>query len=83
MKVFALIVIFGQVSGVAGPLPYDMAECRVRMQEISTEWDRDFIDKDLDHEEGFAIDGRKIHRSDMSTACVETDTKPTMGQPYP
>jgi hypothetical protein len=37
MKLFLIIYIAGKIGGVAGPLPYDMAECQRRAASMWSE----------------------------------------------
>lgn len=70
-KLWAVLYIFGNLSVVVGPLPYDEDECWSRLPFLAS------------FERGWAegkkpeIDGREITRDDISQWCVRSPTRPT------
>lgn len=73
-----ILTISATVSGTWGPLPYDMAECQVRVKENSYELDRAF-----EKTPSLVIDGKVITRRDVKIGCFHLSDRPTLGAPDP
>ncbi len=74
MKLWMLIVIFGQVTGTVGPLPYDMDECWSRIDDMR-------LNMAADQSEGRTaiIDGRMATPDDITLTCARIDNRPELG----
>lgn len=72
MKLWFVLYIFGKVAGSWGPLPYDMAECEVRVAEKKTELDAGFAA----HPEPHMLDGKAVKRGDMTVGCLAQEARP-------
>ena len=73
MKSWIIILFLNHIGGVAGPLPYDYSECRVRAAFMNKELDEKWVDH------YFPTGGGKatwMTRKDMSFNCVQSETKP-------
>lgn len=76
MKLWLVITFFHQVVGVAGPLPYDMTECKDRAAQFEAAADQS-------EREGKKLPpfrGREMTRGDIKFTCVEAAERPAMGQ---
>lgn len=71
MKIWFVLVIFGEVAATWGPLPYDMAECLNRIQEKEAELDDIFRNRNE-----FQVDGRHLSRKDMMVRCELSMARP-------
>ncbi len=75
MKVWLVVYVLNSVSGVAGPLPYNMQECMDRADDLVASADVNFK-KDPNQA---LKDGRTVHRDDVEVTCQLRDTKPKFG----
>lgn len=59
MKLFLIIYTSGQIGGSVGPLPYDMAECEIRRDELRV-MNAAFISEGIDRSTGKAAPTKNI-----------------------
>lgn len=79
MKLFMILVVSGQIGGVAGPLPYGMDECNRRANEYNAE----FLEKSRDP--ALATRARSIgwDGTPFVWHCVERDARPRLEEKFP
>ena len=71
MRVWILMFIFGELVGTKGPLPYDLAECLVRVESVMEQFQYQW-----DHGQRMVIRGRIVTVSDFEVVCVEGEFRP-------
>ncbi len=71
MKLWMVMLVFQQVNGVAGPLPYSLEECRNRAAEFVQIFQEQYG-------EGTRVDvqGRSITPDDFTVECWERELRP-------
>jgi hypothetical protein len=81
MKLFLIIYAAGQIGGVAGPLPYDMAECEARRDEMRANQAQFFKDG-INRETGKKATPEEMEGiKHLSFECEMRDEKPSLGDP--
>lgn len=75
MKLWLLLLTAGHIGGAAGPLPYDMVECRSRAAEMAQE---------LEVKGAAAVRaGRLDEAPDFTFVCVSRERRPDLGESFP
>jgi hypothetical protein len=78
MKLWLLLVAFGQVGGTWGPLPCDMKECQRQASEMIAE-----IDEGMAAKPDVLLAGKAISLAYINTYCIEADERPELGSRFP
>ena len=71
MKVWTIILIFGEIVGTTGPLSYDLAECEARVQLIMEQFQHRW-----DYGRRMVVRGRVVTIYDFEVVCVESEYRP-------
>lgn len=66
MKLWLVILIFGEIAATVGPLPYDMQECVWRAADLAREADEIFASGRMDDQ---LVKGKHVTRSDLVHEC--------------
>lgn len=76
MKLWLVVYMFGEIGGVAGPLPYDMVECRTRAAALQAGVAERIAS-------GLNAKGNPITEAGRSLrfVCVESPSRPESGKP--
>lgn len=75
MKLWLLIVMSGHIGGAAGPLPYNMAECRSRAAEMS----QGLETKNAEAKRA----GLRDATAELYFICVSRERRPELGEEFP
>ena len=71
--VYAVLVIFGVITGSFGPVDYSLKECIQRTQELNA---------DLSAGETFEHKGKQLSYPDVFFDCVPSEDRPPLGIPF-
>lgn len=79
MKLFLILYAAGKIGGIAGPLPYDLAECQKRAAALNNDFAQAVARGATD--EGVQIPEKdmKVLRT-MRAACEYRATRPTLSK---
>ncbi|MET3924589.1 hypothetical protein [Devosia sp. 2618] len=77
MKLWLLLVAFGDIGATWGPLPYDMAACHSRAAEMIAE-----IHAGMAANPHVRLDGAVIMPADINAYCVEAEDRPELGSAF-
>lgn len=78
MDLWLVLVVFGNVGGSWGPLPYDMAECQSRSADMIAD-----IRAGMAEHPDVLLKGRTPTPADISAHCIEADDRPVLGSAFP
>lgn len=79
MKLFLVIYAAGHIGGVAGPLPYGMAECEARRDEMRAN-QAAFLADGINRKTGLPATAAEIDKVRLLRfECEQHDTAPVMG----
>jgi hypothetical protein len=78
MKLWLLLVAFGQVGGTWGPLPYDMDQCQRHASDMIAE-----IHEGMAAKPDVLLAGKAVTPADINTYCIEADERPELGSRFP
>lgn len=73
MKLWLVVYVLGDIASTIGPLPGDLNNCAIQAARIEREFDRTFVEFNVEED---GIDGKTVHRDDISFGCVESDIRP-------
>lgn len=74
MKLFLIIMVWGQVGITIGPMPDSMPDCLAAASERMVALDKSFSERSV-----YPQNGRLVWRSDVSVACGYFAERPTGG----
>ena len=76
MKIWVVVLVWGGIIHVKGPLPMDLAECRARLPTVEAGLDRNFVERNLETHPGMRVYGRMVKRKDIEFRCIESAKPP-------
>lgn len=81
MSLFLIIYTAGHIGGVVGPLPYDMAECLIRRDELRT-MQADGLARGTNDKTGLPLTQEERDGiNSLSFECEHREVKPALGDP--
>lgn len=80
MKLFLIIYAAGKIGGVVGPLPYDLAECQVRADEMTAKTEMIIKTGRSTNGENEVVSPKDLELiKTMKFKCEYRDQKPELG----
>jgi hypothetical protein len=75
-SIWLVILLFGKVGNVIGPLPGDMKHCEMRLAELSDSFDQRFEADAFAGAKPPTRDGREIKRANFTFECRSGENAP-------
>jgi hypothetical protein len=76
VNIWLVILLFGKVGAVIGPLPGDVKQCQAELNELSQSFDQRFEAEAFTGAQPPMQDGRQIKRADFTFECREATDPP-------